>query len=142
VSVGGSYWRVLPEGSSQWILTASASLSGQRGRTSYGLTYSRSPELVYGLARERIADVLSGTLGRQLTRILSGSVRGVWSRGRDILDPTYTYDTQSLSAGLQVQPRPTFSIGGGYGWTRLALNGVIQNSHSFDVAVSYGWRWR
>lgn len=142
VSLGGSYWTAPVLGLSQYVLIASSSLRGQVGRTTFNAGYSRAPQQAFGIGSERIADVLSLSLSRTLTRSLSVSGRGIRTFGRDLVDPSFKFDTQALSLALQYRPTPQLSFGGGYGWTRVALNGVVLDSHSLDVTASYGWRWQ
>jgi hypothetical protein len=142
VSLGGSYWTAPVLGLSQYVLIASSSLRGQVGRTTFNAGYSRAPQQAFGIGTERIADVLSLSLSRTLTRSLSVSGRGIRTFGRDLVDPSFKFDTQALSLALQYRPTPQLSFGGGYGWTRVALNGVVLDSHSLDVTASYGWRWQ
>ncbi len=142
VSIGANYWTAPSLGLSQYMLVASVSLRKQVGRTTYAVAYSRTPQQVFGVGSERLADILSFNLSRTLTRSLSLSGRGVRTWGRDLVDPSFKYDTQALSLGLQYRPRPQLSFGGGYGWTRVRLNGVVLDSHSLDLTASYGWRWQ
>ncbi len=140
LSVGAAYWSSPTQGMYEYILDASASLTGQLQRTTYTLAYSRMPQQAYGFGGARLVDSLSATLGRPLSRNLTASARGMRTWSQDIYVPTTRYDTQELGFGLQYRPRPRLTFGANYAWVRYAFNGIVQDSHMYDLTASYGWR--
>ncbi len=142
LSVGAAYWSAPTQYMHEYILDASASLTGQIQRTSYTLAYSRMPQQAYGFGGARLVDSLSATLGRTLSRNLTASARGIRTWSQDIYVPANRYDTQELGFGLQFRPRPRLTFGANYAWVRYALNGIVQDSHMYDLTASYGWRFQ
>jgi len=128
---------------SRYGLVAKAALSAQLRTGSVSLRYEHGTSQAYGFGRDRLFDVVGLAHSRSLGRRLSATVSGVYGRSRDLFDPTWGYDTQNYSLGLQYAAGRQWTLGAGYGWIyRDYVSVVPRSSHIVNASCSYGWQWR
>jgi len=124
-------------------IVANAALTAQLRTGSVSLRYGHGMGQAYGFGRDRIFDLVGLAHSRSLGRNFSATVSGVYGRSRDLFDPTFGYDTQSYSLGLQYVAGRQWTLGAGYRW--LYLDQVVvapSSSHIVSASLSYGWQWR
>lgn len=80
-------------------LTGGVALGRELENSSVSLGYSRNLEPLFGFGRDVVHDSFHLSLRRTMTRHVAMTARGSYSRSRDPLDPTFSYNAWSVGFG-------------------------------------------
>jgi len=118
-------------------------LGGRFGRTTLGLSYSRSIDQAFGFGRLQLLDAVSLRYGLEIgPRLgLDAAAEQAWSR--DPGDPAFRLRGRVLSTGVRWALGRGLGLGVGYSyWRRQEVPSPAASTHHAAMSLTYRRSWR